>query len=141
MKLKRKVLGGGARGKGGKRADLEGKYFRSMWEANWARYLNWLKARGEILSWEYESEEFAFPNIKRGTRFYKSDFKVTNKNGSVEYHEVKGWMSPQDRTRLKRMAKYHPAVKIIVVDGKYYRRVADMVAKCIPGWESKGAAA
>lgn len=44
------------RSKGGIRPDL-GRYFRSAWEANIARYLNFLQKHGEIESWEYESEE------------------------------------------------------------------------------------
>lgn len=123
------------KGKGGKRADLGNVYFRSRWEANWARYLNWLIQFGEVQSWAFEPETFEFKNIRRGTRFYTPDFRVVNKDGSVEYHEVKGWMTPESRTRLKRMAKYYPAVKIIVIDKAYYRDVAKKVSACIPGWE------
>lgn len=122
-------------GKGGKREDLGGLYFRSSMEANWARYLNWLVAQKQILGWEYEAEKFAFVGIQTGTRFYKPDFRVTNKNGSVEYHEVKGWMNPKSATQLKRMAKYHPTIKVIVVDATYYRSVARTVKGAIPGWE------
>ena len=43
-------------------------YFRSRWEANYARYLQWLKDRGEIVDWEYEPETFWFEKIKRGVR-------------------------------------------------------------------------
>lgn len=123
----------------GKRADLEGRYFRSMWEANYCRYLNWLVSQGVYAKWEYEVDEFEFP-IKRGNRFYKPDFKVFDAVGNFEYHEVKGWMDGKSRTKLKRMAKYHPDVKIIVIDGKRYRAITKQFS-WLPGWETKPSAA
>jgi hypothetical protein len=122
-------------GKGGRRSDLGDVYFRSRWEANWARYLNWLKSIGEITSWEFEPDTFEFVGIKRGTRFYTPDFKVINKDASIEYHEVKGWLTPEGATKLKRMAKYHPRISIVLVDRKFYRSVATKVGKMIAGWE------
>lgn len=117
---------------GGKRADLGGQFFRSSWEANYARYLNWLIASfpgsapddwGGILKWEFESEEFEFTKIKRGTRFYKPDFKVYLKGGAIEYHEVKGYQHQKGETALKRMAKYYPEVKIVLIDKDWFRAV------------------
>lgn len=123
------------RGKGGRREDLGGLYVRSRWEANWARYLNWLKGLGEIQEWAYEPDTFEFVGIRKGTRFYTPDFRVINKDGSKEYHEVKGWLTGIGKTKLKRMAKYHPDVKIVLVDKSYYKSVAKKVAGCIPNWE------
>jgi hypothetical protein len=76
--------------KGGFREDL-GLYVRSAWEANWARYLTWLVSLGEIRKWEYEPETFEFP-IRKGSRFYTPDFRVVNRDETVEYHEVKGYL-------------------------------------------------
>jgi hypothetical protein len=126
---------GKARGLGGKRADLENRYFRSRWEANWARYLNWMKSRSEIVRWEYEVDTFQFDGIKRGGRFYTPDFKITKNDSSVEYHEVKGWMDPQSATKLKRMKKYYPGVKIMLVERALYYSVQKELWKMIPGWE------
>jgi len=123
---------------GGKREDLGDRYFRSMWESNYARYLNWLVEHQAIKGWQYEPDTFEFP-VKRGTLFYTPDFKVTNLDGSVEYHEVKGYMDPKSQTQLKRMAKYHPQVKVVVIDQQQYRAVAKAVAAMIPTWESKTA--
>ncbi len=123
------------RGKGGKREDLENRYFRSSWEANWARYLNWLAKIQEIQGWRYEPETFEFVGIKRGSRFYTPDFRVVNKDGSVEYHEIKGYMDERSATKLKRMAKYYPAIKLILVDQAAYRAVARKVAGMVQGWE------
>jgi predicted nucleic acid-binding Zn ribbon protein len=122
------------RGNGGKREDLDGLYVRSSWEANWARYLNWLQRLGEVSSWQFEPETFEFP-VKRGARFYTPDFRVVRPDGSVEYHEVKGWMDQKSATKLKRMEKYHPHVKIILIDKETYRQVAVKVGGMIPYWE------
>ena len=124
------------RGRGGKRSDLQDRYFRSSWEANWARYLNWLISIGEIEKWEFEVDTFEFP-VKRGSRFYLPDFKIFNKNGSIEYHEVKGWMDPVSATKIKRMAKYYPKVKLVIIDKSYYRSVAKKISSIIPGWEGE----
>lgn len=124
-----------SRSHGGKRDDLGGRYFRSAWEANWARYLSWLVSLGEVVSWEYEPETFEFVNIKRGVRFYTPDFKVVNRDGTVEYHEIKGWMDPKSATKLKRMAKYYPQVKVVLIDRDAYTAVARQVRRVIPNWE------
>ena len=109
-------------------------YFRSAWEANWARYLQWLQERGEITGWEYEYEVFRFP-VKRGTTEYRPDFCVVRKDWSLEYHEVKGWKHPKGQTALKRMKLYYPEITVIVVDAKRYRAVAAQMRRIIPGWE------
>lgn len=110
-------------------------YFRSAWEANYARYLEWLKGRGLIVSWKHEPETFWFEAIKRGCRSYLPDFVVVERDGSFVYHEVKGWMDDRSKTKIKRMAKYHPAVKLIVIDSKNYKAIAKTVSRMIPGWE------
>ena len=51
--------------RGGIRKDL-GIYVRSSWEANYARYLNFLKKSGAILRWEFEPTEFEFTKINAG---------------------------------------------------------------------------
>jgi hypothetical protein len=129
---------GGKRGQGGKRADLDNRYYRSCWEANVARYLNWLQAHGEIRGWDYEAQEYAFP-VKRGVRFYKRDFCVYENTGAEVLWEVKGWMDAKSRTALNRMAKYYPAVKIIVIDEVQYKAIARTMRHIIPTWETGAA--
>ena len=110
-------------------------YFRSKWEANYARVLEWLKQRNQIEKWEHEPETFWFDGVKRGTVSYLPDFRVTNPGGSVEYHEVKGWMDARSKTKIKRMEKYHPTVKLMVIDAKSYRSIAKTFGKAVPNWE------
>jgi len=119
--------------KGGKAKDLGDRYFRSAWERNYARYLNFLVKQGGIRGWRYESVTFEFP-VKRGSRFYTPDFEVTELNGSISFHEVKGHMSPGSATKLKRMAKYYPYVRIFVIGKKEYEAVKKW-AKLIKNWE------
>lgn len=121
--------------RGGKRPDLDNRYFRSAWEANWARYLNWLVDIGEILAWEYEPDTFEFTKIKRGTRFYTPDFKVKEKNGSIIYYEIKGYMDQKSQTQLKRMRKYYSQITIKVIDSEAYYAVARSVKTFISNWE------
>ena len=88
--------------------------FRSGWEKIYATYLEWLKTNKSIKDWEYESKRFEFP-IKRGCNSYLPDFCVYELDGSHHWIEVKGYLSPQGATRLKRMAKYFPneVVKLV----------------------------
>lgn len=95
-------------------------YFRSKWEANYALFLDFLVKNGDIKDWEYETERFVFEQIKFGTRSYLPDFKIINHDNTFEYHEVKGYMDARSKTKLKRMEKYFPDVKLILIDKKYY---------------------
>ena len=115
---------------GGKR-----NYYRSRWEANYGRYLEWLKGIGSISDWEHEPDTFWFDGIKRGCVSYLPDFKVTNVDDSIEYHEVKGWMDKRSKTKIRRMAKYHPQIKLVVIDAKPYKEILKKVGRLVPGWE------
>lgn len=90
-------------------------YFRSGWEYKYALYLDFLKNQGQIKDWHYEAKIFEFP-VKHGTTRYMPDFQITNLNDSVEYHEIKGHLTSKGKTQLRRMIKYFPQVKLIVVD-------------------------
>ena len=124
----------GASTHGGFREDL-GIYVRSTWEANYARYLRWLQGQEQIAGWQYEAKTFEFP-VRRGTRFYTPDFVVTRMDGCVEYHEVKGYMTQQARTALKRMERHYPEAKLIIIDGPVYKALRRDASRLIPGWET-----
>ena len=125
-----------SRGKAGYREDLGAIYFRSLWEANYARYLNLLKSRGDIFYWEYEPDTFWFEAIRRGVRSYKPDFKVWDTEESEPYYiEIKGYMDAKSKTKLNRMRIYYPKVKLLLVTEKEYRGLRD-VAALIPNWEA-----
>jgi hypothetical protein len=119
--------------------ELGGKriYVRSMWEANYARYLEWMKSVSkEILEWDHEPDTFWFDKIKRGVRSYLPDFRVVRLNGDIEYRETKGWMDSKSKTKIKRMKKYHPDVKLFIIDATAYRALNKTLRSLIPGWDS-----
>jgi hypothetical protein len=130
-KIARGTWMAGWREVGGKR-----NYYRSRWEANYARYLEWLKSRGEISEWLHEPETFWFEAIKRGVRSYKPDFRVWDNRGGSSLHEVKGWMDARSKTTLKRMAKYYPSEVIVIIDERQYRSIKKAVQGVIPDWEN-----
>lgn len=129
-KLKRGSWAAGWREIGGKR-----NYYRSSWEANYARYLEWLKVKGEITEWQHEPEVFWFEAIKRGVRSYKPDFRVWENGGFSCLHEVKGWMDARSKTCLSRMKKYHPTEKIVLIDSKHYAAIKLKMSRIVEGWE------
>lgn len=135
--------------RGGRREDLNNTYFRSSWEANYARYLNLLAAK-----WEFEPKTFYFEGIRRGVMSYTPDFYLPEKD---KWIEVKGWFQSKAKTALKRFYKYYPdeAKKLtIVVDKLYgknhqtasslgieniesYSDIEKSIAGLIPTWEYK----
>ncbi len=125
-----------SRTRSGKRVDLGGQFFRSSWEANYARYLNWRKDQGEIVSWEFEAKTFVFGETRQGVISYTPDFKVICRDGSYEWHEVKGWMDAKSKIRIARMAEYYPTETLIVIDSKAYRSIAKRMQE-LPYWEKE----
>lgn len=124
-----------SRSRGGTREDL-GLFLRSSWEANYARYLNFLKSLGQIFKWEYEPKTFYFEAIKRGTRSYTPDFEIWEREDSEPYFvEVKGWMDDKSRVKLDRMRKYYPDVKIVLVRESEYKEIKSKLGAMIPNWE------
>lgn len=123
--------------KSGKRSDLGGQYFRSRYEANYARYLNFIIQNDKsITRWEFEPETFEFKKIKKGTRFYTPDFKVYFSDGHLEYHEIKGWDYPKGRTARKRFAKYFSHLTLLLINSEWFRAIKKQgLNKLIPEWE------
>lgn len=111
------------------------KFYRSRWEANFARYLEFLKSTGEIAKWEHEPETFWFEGVKRGTVSYLPDFRVEENDGAIKYYEIKGWMDSRSKTKLKRMKKYHPEVDLVLIDSKAYKELEKQMKQTIPEWE------
>lgn len=117
-----------SRTKGGRREDLGNIYFRSSWEANMARYFNFVG-----IEWQFEPKCFIFHNVKRGSVSYTPDFYLPKDDMWIE---VKGWMDPKSQTKLKRFAKYYPEeyAKLEIIDPAKYKEFAKW-KRLIPGWE------
>lgn len=103
-------------------------YMRSSWEYKYALLLEEKKRAFVIKDWEFEPQTFWFEKVLRGVRSYLPDFRITWHDGSVEYHEVKGWLDPKSKTKLKRMRIYYPQVRIELLMKKEYERC---IALCI----------
>lgn len=96
-------------------------YFRSSWEYYYAIFLEKLKQEGKIVDWKHEPKCFWFENIKRGVRSYLPDFCVLHLNGTEEWAEVKGYYDSKSQTKMKRMAKYYPQIKIRLVGSDWFK--------------------
>lgn len=109
--------------KGGKREDLGGMYFRSCWEANFARILNHLGK-----PWEYEQTSFTFKNGST----YTPDFFCEGK-----FYELKGRMTDSCNKKIKNMIDQYPDVIIEIIDGVKYQALKVQYKNLIPRWEGK----
>lgn len=109
-------------------------YFRSLWEANYALYLEWLKKQKEIKDWEYEPERYDFI-VQEGKKLrslglgYLPDFRVVSNDGSFYLVEIKGYN--QGMLKLKRMKKFYPDIKIELVDSKSYAELKRKLGKVL----------
>lgn len=117
-----------SRARGGKRKDLNNTYFRSAWEANVARYYNYIGVK-----WEFEPKTFVFENIKRGSVSYTPDFYLPDED---KWIEVKGWMDSKSKTKLKRFKRYYPKEyeKLELIDQSKYKEIKKL-APFIKNWE------
>lgn len=97
-------------------------YFRSTWELKFAKHLQFMKEQEIILEWEHEPKTFWFENIKRGVRSYLPDFKITRKDGSHYWAEVKGYMDSKSRTKINRFRKYYPEETLMLYDQEWFRK-------------------
>lgn len=118
-----------SRAKGGKRRDLNNTYFRSAWEANIARYYNYLG-----IEWQFEPKTFVFKNIKRGSVSYTPDFYLPKED---KWIEVKGWMDSKSKTKLRRFKEQYPKeyAKLQLITEKEYKEIQRKLACFIKNWE------
>lgn len=110
-------------------------YFRSRWEANYGRYLEWQKTQGLIKDWLHEPQTFWFDKIKRGSLTYLPDFKIINLDNTHEWVEVKGWMDQRSKTKLRRFKKYFSKEKLTLVQAKWFSHNSMKMKLLIPDWE------
>jgi len=117
--------------------EVEGKpfFFRSKWEANYARYLSFLKKHQEIVDWEHEPKTFWYENIRRGVRSFLPDFKVIHRDNTHHWVEVKGYMDARSHTKLKRFKKYYPEEKIELIEKEWFSLNNRKLRPIIQEWE------
>lgn len=109
-------------------------FFRSKWEANFSRYLQWQKEQRQIKEWKHEPKTFWFDAIKRGVRSYKPDFYVEAINESY-WIEVKGYYDAKSLTKIKRFAKYFPEEKLKLFDANWFKNNNSKLRLLIKNWE------
>ena len=97
-------------------------YLKSSYEYKYAAFLELLVKQKSIKDWEYETDTFWFDGIKRGINNYTPDFKIINNDDSIVFHEVKGYLDSQSKTKMKRMKKYHPNVNILMVGPTFFNK-------------------
>jgi len=111
----------GSWGRANFREDLN-QYFRSTWEANFARICNYLN-----IEWEYEICRFKFNNCTYLPDFYLPQFDI--------WVEVKGWLSPKAYEKLEKMNKEYLNENIKIIDIEVYRILSLMFKDRINNWE------
>lgn len=109
---------------GGKRGDLNNQYFRSNWEANYARILNEQK-----IVWQYEPETFQLSN---GTT-YTPDFKT----GDKRFVEIKGWYDSDSKQKILLFLKEYPDYELELIGKTEYYSLRSLFKDIIPAWEGK----
>ena len=117
-----------SRCKGGNRKDLN-QYFRSSWEANIARILNYLH-----IEWKYEYKRFHFLEETEEILSYQPDFYLPKYN---KWIEVKGWMDDKSKKRLELFKKYYftEYSNLILIDEEMYRSLSKQYSQIISEWE------
>ena len=110
-------------------------FARSKWEANYARFLQFMKEHNLIKDWSHEPRTWWFDGLKRGTNNYKPDFEVIKMGGEFEVHEVKGYMDSKSATKLKRMGIYYPLVKVVLIDSEWFKKNNKTGKAVVKGWE------
>jgi predicted nuclease of restriction endonuclease-like RecB superfamily len=104
-------------------------FFRSGWEWKVAKYLQFLKEQALIKEWEHEPETFWFEEIRRGTRSYLPDFKITRSDGTHYWVEVKGYLDRKSRTKIKRFRKYYPQEELLIFDEEWFLKNASKLPR------------
>lgn len=79
-------------------------------ETAYAEHLKLMQAAGEILWWRFEGMKFKLAD----NTFYTPDFTVLCADGTLEAHEVKGYMLEDANVKVKVAAEMYPLRFIIV---------------------------
>jgi len=123
LRTKRETLYSSA--KSGFRSDLN-CYFRSMWEANFARILNLQHKK-----WEYECKSFQLEE----SFSYTPDFYVESENS---YYEIKGRLDEKSKRQFELMKIHFPEIKIEIIDGVKYSELRVQYKNLLSDtWEGK----
>lgn len=110
------------------------KFYRSKWEANYARWLQYQLEQGWIQSWQHEPRTFWFSGIRRGTVSFLPDFQVST-NDLAYWVEIKGYMDAKSATKIKRFKKFYPEERLVVIDREWFKKNNEKMKLIIKDWE------
>jgi hypothetical protein len=102
-------------------------FFRSSWEVVYAKYLQSLVENNTIISWEFEPVSFKFSDTTHSVRSYTPDFRITNLDKSIEFHEVKGYVDKKSIIKSEKMAKEYPDTVLKIIGEKEYYALPPLV--------------
>ena len=105
----------------GYRQDLGNYYFRSTWEANFARILN---VKG--IDWQYEPKRFKFSDCTYLPDFYLPKFNT--------WIEVKGYMSDLSLKKIN-LFKEISGVRLFILNTERYNKLKSKFSSTVPNWE------
>lgn len=113
------------------------KFYKSLWEINYARYLDYCKKRGLILRWYYEPELFKYPEemYEKGPYYYKPDFLVYLNETDRVWREVKGYMNYASMAKIRRFRENYPDERLEIIDEHWFKKALHTWRWEIPGWE------
>ena len=80
-------------------------------EARYSEQLDIEQSGGIVLSWAYEAVKL---RLAKAT-FYTPDFMVMRSDGTIEFHEVKGFWRDDARVKIKVAADKYPMFSFVAV--------------------------
>lgn len=125
---KRKIPSSNGKGLGGKRPDLNNQYFRSMWEANFARVLKY-----KNIEYKYEEKIPIYDENNNLLCIYVPDFYLPKYDS---YIEIKGKWEKGAKEKVQLFKKYFPNKKITIIEQTNYKCIKRIYQKKISHWET-----
>lgn len=88
--------------------------YRSKWEQQYAEHLELRRMAGQIRAWDYEPWRI----LIGVDAWYTPDFRLLMPDGSIHWHEVKGYRREAAIVRIKAAALAHPNETFVLVTKK-----------------------
>ena len=97
-----------------KKTEYKNEIYDSKLEARYAKYLDLLKASGQIKTWERQVKFDLVVNDVKVTS-YRADFVVTDNGNHQEIHECKGIETGVWRIKRKLFMSLYPTFNIRII--------------------------
>lgn len=83
-------------------------------EKAYADFLEVQRRAGNIARWDFEPEKLRLADLT----YYTPDFRVIYPDGTIEFHEVKGFLRDDAMVKIKVAAEQHPYRFVMVKKAK-----------------------